>query len=56
MYMDSFEVGDIVSPLKRVVFMDGTTHEIGQEYEIKEGCCAYYNVCGKDYKLVRSIR
>ncbi len=52
MYINSFEEGDIVTPLRPVTFMAGSKHLVGINYTIKQDEIAYYNIMGRDYKLV----
>jgi len=50
-----FSVGDVVTPLHTINFLDGTYHQLGKEYVIKPGHISYYTVNASDYKLIRSV-
>lgn len=50
----SFSVGDTVTPVRKITFLDGTCHQQGKEYTVKPGHISYYTVNASDYKLVKS--
>lgn len=47
-----FQVGDRAKALKNIVFLDRTTHCMGQIYDVTKDNVDYYNVCSRDYKKV----
>lgn len=51
----SFSIGDVVTPIHTINFLDGSYHQFGKEYTVKPGHLSYYIVNASDYKLVRSV-
>lgn len=48
-----FKVGDVLSPVRDIKFVDGSEHLQGHEYFVREGEEEYYSICGNDYFKVR---
>ena len=53
LYEGVFQVGDTVTPIRKIKFIDKTTHEIGQLYVITERELAYYEQMKEDYRLIQ---
>ena len=47
-----FKVGDVVEALVTMNFCNGTCHEKGERYVIKDGEEEYYNLFKINYKFV----
>ena len=50
-YNPIFKIGDTVQCLKDVVFIDGSTHKVGQKLYITENNVSFFNFNSEDYTL-----